>query len=80
MKSITWLLHVLNRELQMVGIVRHDEAFEVLRAEHTEDLEKFMGMIPGKGLLDYIRTSVWQHFKRELSGLRVLLMWVWFRV
>jgi len=57
---------VLNRENQLVGIVTHDEAIEVIRAEHTEDLEKFMGMIPGKDVLDYTSTSVWQHFRKRV--------------
>lgn len=70
----------------LVGIVTHDEAIEVIRAEHTEDLEKFMGMIPGKGLMDYSRTPVWQHFKKRvvwvaslavvglISGIRIAML------
>jgi len=57
---------VVNRQMQLVGIVTHDEAIEVIRAEHTEDLEKFMGMIPGKDVMDYSGTSVWQHFKKRV--------------
>ncbi|WP_026474092.1 magnesium transporter [Alkaliflexus imshenetskii] len=58
----------------LVGIVTHDEAIEVIRAEHTEDLEKFMGMIPGKGLMDYSRTPVWQHFKKRVVWIASLVV------
>jgi len=56
---------VVNSQNQLVGIVTHDEAIEVIRAEHTEDLEKFMGMIPGKDVMDYHTTPVWNHFKKR---------------
>lgn len=57
---------VVNTQMQLVGIVTHDDAIEVIRAEHTEDLEKFMGMIPGKEVMDYSRTPVWLHFKKRV--------------
>lgn len=57
---------ILNRDNQLIGIVTHDEAIEIIRAEHTEDLEKFMGMIPGKDVADYSQTSVWAHFKKRV--------------
>jgi magnesium transporter len=37
---------VLNSLKQLVGIVSHEEAIDVIRAEHTEDMEKFMGIVP----------------------------------
>ncbi|MFN3529033.1 MAG: magnesium transporter [Bacteroidia bacterium] len=56
---------VLNNEKQLLGIVTHDEAIDVIRAEHTEDLEKFMGIASG-GEFHYQETTVWQHFKKRV--------------
>ncbi len=66
---------VVNSENQLVGIVHHDDAIEVIRAEHTEDLEKFMGIVPGSEVLNYTQTSVWGHFRKRvvwLSSLAVI--------
>ena len=66
---------VLNADNQLVGIVHHDDAIEVIRAEHTEDLEKFMGIVPGSEVLNYTQTSVWGHFRKRvvwLSSLAVI--------
>ena len=66
---------VLNRLSQLVGIVTHDEAIEIIRAEHTEDLEKFMGIVHRQDEEEYIDASPWQHFNKRiiwLSGLAVI--------
>lgn len=60
-------LPVLNEEDQLVGIVTHDEAMEIIRAEQTEDMEKFMGIMPGKDELEYIDTTSWQHFRKRVA-------------
>ncbi len=57
---------VVNKQNQLVGIVTHDEAIEIIRAEHTEDLEKFMGMVPAKEVMNYERTTVWRHFRKRV--------------
>jgi magnesium transporter len=57
---------VLNPLGQLVGIVRHDEALEVIRAEHTEDFEKFMGIVPDADGLTYLETTAFQHFKKRI--------------
>ncbi len=58
-------LPILNRQNQLVGIVTHDEAIDVIRAEHTEDMEKFMGIIQSNEEFNYIETSTWSHFKKR---------------
>ncbi len=63
---------VINEHGQLVGIVHHDDAIEVIRAEHTEDLEKFMGIVPGKEILNYTQTSVWGHFRKRVIWLSSL--------
>ncbi|MCS6795536.1 MAG: CBS domain-containing protein, partial [Raineya sp.] len=57
---------VLNKNHQLVGIVTHDEAIEVIRAEHTEDMQKFMGIMQASEEFDYIGTSTWKHFKSRV--------------
>jgi magnesium transporter len=66
---------VVNSENQLVGIVHHDDAMEVIHAEHTEDMEKFMGIVPGSEELNYEQTTVIGHFRKRvvwLSSLAVL--------
>ncbi len=66
---------VVNDQNQLMGIVHHDDAIEVIRAEQTEDMEKFMGIIPGSEILNYTQTSVIGHFRKRvvwLSSLAVI--------
>lgn len=63
---------VINRLGQLAGIVRHDEAIDVIHAEHTEDMEKFMGIVPSEKELEYADTTVWQHFRKRVVWLASL--------
>ncbi len=63
---------VLNSLKQLAGIVRHDEAIDVIRAEHTEDLEKFMGIVPDPEEMNYSETSPFQHFRKRIIWLASL--------
>jgi magnesium transporter len=60
---------VLNNLKQLVGIVSHDEAIDVIRAEHTEDMEKFMGIVPSEDEQTYLDTSSIDHFKKRVVWL-----------
>ncbi|MBD65247.1 MAG: magnesium transporter [Halobacteriovoraceae bacterium] len=60
---------VLNNLNQLVGIVSHEEAIDVIRAEHTEDMEKFMGIVPSEDEQTYLATSIIQHFKKRVVWL-----------
>ncbi len=60
---------VLNSLKQLVGIVSHEEAIDVIRAEHTEDMEKFMGIVPSVDDLTYLETSAFEHFKKRVLWL-----------
>ena len=57
---------ILNKENQLVGIVRYDDAMDVIRAEATEDMEKFMGIVSDKDPTDYLKASSFQHFKKRV--------------
>ena len=60
---------VLNSLNQLAGIVSHEEAIDVIRAEQTEDMEKFMGIVPSVDEQTYLATSPWQHFKKRVGWL-----------
>jgi len=57
---------ILNEENQLVGIVRYDDAMDVIRAEATEDMEKFMGIVSDEDTADYLRASSFQHFRKRV--------------
>jgi magnesium transporter len=59
-------LPILNEENQLVGIVRYDDAMDVIRAEETEDMEKFMGIVSNEEAADYLKASSFQHFKKRV--------------
>jgi magnesium transporter len=56
---------VLNSLNQLVGIVSHEEAMDVIRKEQTEDLERIMGIMPSDDDQDYMQTSSFHHFKKR---------------
>lgn len=58
---------VINKYGQLAGIVRHDDAIEVIQAEQTEDMEKFMGILPDDDGLDYPETGVLLHFRKRIT-------------
>ncbi|MDQ3393792.1 MAG: magnesium transporter [Bacteroidota bacterium] len=60
---------VVNAQGQLAGIVSHDDAIDVIRAEHTEDMEKFMGIVPDDDGLSYLDTSTVQHFRKRIVWL-----------
>lgn len=58
---------ILNDEKQLVGILRYDDAMDIIRAEETEDMEKFMGIMQSnEENADYTSISVFQHFKKRI--------------
>ncbi len=58
---------VLNEEKQLMGIVRYDDAMDVIREEETEDMEKFMGIVSNEDTSDYLRSSSLQHFRKRVT-------------
>jgi len=65
---------VVNSHGQLLGIVTHDDAIEIIRAEHTEDLEKFMGITGDTDEFDYEEITVSTHFKKRIPWLVGLLL------
>lgn len=60
---------VLNSLNQLVGIISHEEAIDIIQKEATEDLEKIMGIIPSEGDEDYLGTPSVIHFKKRVVWL-----------
>jgi magnesium transporter len=60
---------VLNSLDQLVGIVGHDDAIEVIRAEQTEDMERLAGVIPSSEDEGYLETPSLKHFERRVGWL-----------
>ena len=58
---------ILNEEKQLVGIVRYDDAMDVIREEETEDMEKFMGIVSSEDTSDYLKSSSFQHFRKRVT-------------
>ncbi|MGM0608798.1 MAG: magnesium transporter [Candidatus Muiribacteriota bacterium] len=58
---------VVNKNKQLVGIVTYDDAIDVINQEHTEDMEKFMAITGEHEGSNYLKTSVWKHFKNRIG-------------
>jgi len=56
---------VINGNEGMVGIVTHDDAFDIIREEQTEDMEKFMGLTGAVLEEDYLSIPSIVHFRRR---------------
>lgn len=65
-------LPVVDAAGAMIGLVTHDDAMLALEREHTEDMERFMGIAGTHDDTTYLRTSVWVHFKHRVGWLAVL--------
>lgn len=60
---------VLNSLNQLVGVVSHEEAIDIIQKENTEDLEKIMGIMPSPDDEEYMATSSFHHFKKRVVWL-----------
>ncbi|MDY0212523.1 MAG: magnesium transporter [Desulfuromonadaceae bacterium] len=67
-------LPVINAQNALVGIVTHDDAMDIMTQEHTEDMEKFMGIGGAHEDAAYIKTGVWGHFRNRYPWVVALAM------
>jgi magnesium transporter len=56
---------VVNGDRRLVGIITHDDAFDVIRQEQQEDMEKFMAITGEHEAGEYLRTPAWVHFRNR---------------
>lgn len=63
-------LPVLNSLNQLVGIVSHEAAIDIIQKENTQDLEMIMGIMPSsEDAGGYMNTSSFIHFKKRVVWL-----------
>ncbi len=65
-------LPVINEKNQLIGVITHDDAIEIIEEESTEDIEKISGIGGDRGELSYLNTGVFQHFRRRFGWVLVL--------
>ena len=65
-------LPVVDENEQLVGVITHDDALEILEEESTEDMEKISGIGGDRGDLAYLQTSVISHIKRRFGWVLIL--------
>ncbi len=58
-------LPVVTLENELVGIVTHDDAVDIIREEHSEDLEKFMAISGEHEVRSYLKSSALVHFRKR---------------
>jgi magnesium transporter len=62
-------LPVLNSLSQLVGVVSHEAAIDIIQKENTQDLEMIMGIMPSEDDVGYMNTSSYHHFKKRVVWL-----------
>lgn len=58
-------LPVIDANDSIVGIITHDDAFDIITQEHTEDMEKLMAITGSHESGVYLKTPAWVHFKNR---------------
>lgn len=61
-------LPIVNESNQLVGILRYDDAMDIIRHEETQGMEKFMGIVSNDedDGSHYAKSSVFHHFKKRV--------------
>ncbi len=60
---------ILNSLNQLVGVVTHEAAIDIIQKENTQDLEMIMGIMPSADDGNYMTTSSFHHFKKRVVWL-----------
>ncbi len=58
-------LPIVTDDNELVGIVTHDDAVDIIRQEQSEDLEKLMAISGEHEVRGYLKSSAWIHFKKR---------------
>ncbi len=62
-------LPVINSLNQLVGVVSHESAIDIIQKENTQDLEMLVGIMPSEYDEGYMNTSSFGHFKKRVVWL-----------
>ena len=65
-------LPVVDAQGNLVGIITHDDALDVIEQERTEDMERFMAISGKHEDTGYLQTSIWTHFSHRVVWLVIL--------
>ncbi len=65
-------LPVVDSDGRLAGIITYDDAIDIIRDEHTEDMEKFMAISGGVEEAGYLEVSPYTHFKKRVGWVIVL--------
>lgn len=65
-------LPVVDQGQVLVGILTHDDAFDILEQEQQEDLERLVAISGTHEAGVYMKTSVWRHFTNRVLWVVVL--------
>ncbi len=63
---------VVDNENRLVGIITVDDIVDIMEEEATEDIEKMAAIVPTDK--PYMRTSVWETFKKRIPWLLLLMV------
>ncbi len=69
------VMPVIDAQGVLVGIITHDDAFDIIVQEQTEDMEKLVAITGLHEAGVYLKTSPWGHFKNRVlwvMGLAVI--------
>ncbi len=64
-------LPVVDKENRVVGIITVDDAMEVMREEHEEDIQAMAAIVPSEK--SYMQTSTWEIWKSRIPWLMLLM-------
>ncbi len=65
---------VVDNENRMVGIITVDDVIDIMEEEATEDIEKMAAIIPSDTDKSYLRTGVFETFKKRMPWLLFLMI------
>ena len=65
-------LPIVDRNLNLLGIITYDDAIEIIREEQTEDMEKLMAISGGVEEKPYLEVPAYTHFRKRAFWVIIL--------
>lgn len=65
-------LPVVYEQNILLGNITRDEALNIIKEEHTNDMERFMAIMGKHANTTYLKTSIWTHFRISVGWLVIL--------
>ena len=67
-------LPVVDENNILLGIITHDDVFDIVQEEQTEDVEKMMGILGDVEDRDYLDVPISVHFKKRIPWILILFL------